>query len=266
MNKRFATEAQRLSFECDGFLLVEDALEGEQLSRIRAAAQRAEALWSANSSRPGLRKENLLQVQAVMEYEDELAALLWHPKIFPMVWNLLGDDVAMIEHDLSITPPNTRTHALWHHGVGQRGVFHPLSTLMIRVFYLLSDVGPDGGGTLLIPGSHKFPTDYVYPAVDDPGQMPGSVQMCGKAGSAYLFHGRIYHAAAHNSSETPRRVLAFTYGHSWMHTWKGHEPSEALKAKADTTVKQQLLHLRDPYCSGLSLKDWLEHCEHEKSR
>jgi ectoine hydroxylase-related dioxygenase (phytanoyl-CoA dioxygenase family) len=37
--------------------------------------------------------------------------------------------------------------------------------------------------------------------------------MTGKAGIAYMFNGRIYHAAVNNESEHARRVLIYNYGH-----------------------------------------------------
>jgi hypothetical protein len=37
--------------------------------------------------------------------------------------------------------------------------------------------------------------DFRFPEVEDPKAMPGAVQMSGRAGTAYLFNGRVYHAA-----------------------------------------------------------------------
>ncbi|HZO90893.1 MAG TPA: phytanoyl-CoA dioxygenase family protein [Chthonomonadaceae bacterium] len=122
----------------------------------------------------------------------------------------------MIDNDYYISPPQTSSHALWHHDVGQAGVYHPRSTLMVKVFYLLSDVPPDGGGTALLPGSHRYPLDFRYPRVENPDEMPGHVRMSHPAGTAYLFNRRIYHAALNNRTNETRRVLIYNYGHFWM--------------------------------------------------
>jgi ectoine hydroxylase-related dioxygenase (phytanoyl-CoA dioxygenase family) len=121
---------------------------------------------------------------------------------------------------------------------------------MVKVFYLLSDVNADSGGTAMIPGSHRFPADIPLPT-GDPGATPGAVQMTGKAGDAYLFNGRVYHAAVNNNSDVPRRVLIYNYGHFWMKQWSGYEPSEALKAKATTPIARQLLGIGDAYGTTL---------------
>src|SRR5687767_11386142 len=112
------TEEQRLFYEANGFLILPNALSPEELATVRAAADRAEALWRAENARPGMRNPNLEQIQAPIEYDPALLALLAHPKVFPIVWEILGDDVSMIDNDLFLSPPRTQSHAAWHHDVG----------------------------------------------------------------------------------------------------------------------------------------------------
>jgi hypothetical protein len=129
------TVAQRVSYETNGFLVIPNALTPEELAATREAADRAEALWRAEPHRLGIRSEVLDQVQAPIEYDPQLLSLLWHPSVFPLVRDAVGEDVMMIDNDYFITPPNTpRTHAGWHHDVGMRGVYHPKSTMMVKVF------------------------------------------------------------------------------------------------------------------------------------
>ena len=154
-------------------------------------------------------------------------ALLEHPVVFPVVRELLGDDVSMIDNDYFITPPRTKTHAHWHHDVGLAGVYHPRWIMMVKVFYLLTDVKSGAGGTAVVPGSHRYPMEFRLPAVEDPAAMPGHAEMAHPAGTAWLFNGRTYHAALHNASDDARRVLIYNYGHFWMRIWPGYEPSEA---------------------------------------
>jgi len=250
------TEEQKIAYETNGFLTIPGALSAEELSEVRDGAAKAEAIWRADASLPGTRSATLEQVQAPIEYDNRLLALLWHPKVFPVVRELLGDDVSMIDNDYFITPPHTpSTHAGWHHDVGLGGIYHPLSTVMVKVFFLLSDVNANSGGTAMIPGSYRFPQNYKFPEVNDPRQMPGAIQMTGKAGDAYLFNGRTYHAAVNNESDNPRRVLIYNYGHFWMKIWQGYEPSERLITEAKASgdpVRMQLLGIGDAYGQRLT--------------
>lgn len=253
------TDQQRLFFETNGYLVIPGALSPEELARVREAAGRAERLWRSDPSRLGLRKPNLEQVQAPIEYDDRFLDLMEHPKVFPLVREILGDDVSMIDNDYFISPPHTRTHANWHHDVAMPGVDHPRSVLMVKVFWLLTDVAPDGGATAVLPGSHRFPPGFEIPRPENPADMPNHVRMAHPAGTAWLFNGRIYHAALDNDSDQPRRVLIYNYGHFWMKVWDGYAPSERLLREAKTPWRKQLLGIGDAYGQRLTEADGEEY-------
>ena len=245
------TDEQRLFYEANGYLVIPNALSAARLERVREAADRAEAAWQADLSRPGARNENLRQIQAPIEYDEQLLDLLDYPGTFPLIREILGNDISMIDNDYFISPPHTRTHAHWHHDVGMPGVYHPRSAIMVKLFFLLEDVTEDGGCTLFLPGSHRFPLDFALPTVDEPTDMPGHAKMAFPAGTAYFFNGRCYHAATANRSDRARRVLIFNYGHHWMRIWPGYEPSEAIKSTASTAVRRQLLGMGPAYQTSL---------------
>lgn len=253
------TDEQRLFFETNGYLVLPGALGPEELARVRAAADRAEATWRADPARPGLRKPNLEQVQAPIEYDDLFLDLMEHPRVFPLVREILGDDVAMIDNDYYLSPPRSATHAPWHRDVGMRGVYHPRSVLMVKVFWLLNDVAPDGGATAVLPGSHRFPDGFQVPRPENPAAMPNHVRMAFPAGTAWFFNGRLCHAALDNESDTPRRVLIYNYGHFWMKVWPGYEPSPRRLREAATPWRRQLLGIGDAYGQHLTEADWMEY-------
>jgi ectoine hydroxylase-related dioxygenase (phytanoyl-CoA dioxygenase family) len=248
---RAMTDEQRLFFEANGYLVIPNALSPDELAQARAAADRAEAAWRADPSRLGLRKPNLEQVQAPIEYDDFFLDLMEHPKVFPIVREILGEDVSMIDNDYFLSPPHTESHALWHHDVGMSRIYHPYSVLMVKVFWLLTDVAPNGGATAVVPGSHRFPPGYEFPKPENPGDMPGHVRMAFPAGTAWLFNGRTYHAALHNETDVARRLVIYNYGHFWMKVWQGYEPSERLLREASTPVRRQLLGMGDAYGQSL---------------
>jgi len=245
------TDAQRLSFEANGYLVIPNALDPTQLADIRDAANRAETIWRADTTRPGVRRANFQQVQAPIEYDYRLFDLLEHPTTFPIIREVVGADVSMIDNDYFISPPHTNSHTNWHHDVGMPGVYHARSVMMVKLFFLLEDVAEDGGCTLLLPGTHRFPANFDLPQVEDPIDMPSHVKMAYPAGTAYLFNGRCYHAATDNRTDTARRVLIYNYGHHWMKIWPGYEPSEELKRLAESDIRRQLLGMGPAYSTSL---------------
>lgn len=245
------TDAQRLFFETNGYLVIPNALSSEELTQVRAAADKAETIWRNDPMRPGSRNVNLNQIQAPIEYHDLLFDLLEHPATFPLIREVLGNDIAMIDNDYFISPPHTASHTNWHHDVGMPGIYHPRSVMMVKLFFLLDDVAAEGGGTLFLPGSHRFPMDFALPQVENPIDMPRHVNMAFPAGTAYFFNGRCFHSATANNSDRARRVLIYNYGHHWMRVWPGYEPSEGLQAKATTAVRKQLLGMGPAYMTSL---------------
>jgi phytanoyl-CoA hydroxylase len=249
------SEEQRLFVESNGYLVVEGALSPDELEGLRSAADRAEAAWRADTSLPGWRRENIEQVQSIIEYGGEFIELAAHAKIFPIVRDMLGDDVTLLFSDYFITPPRTPSQIHWHRDARILGPYHPRSRMFAKAFVLLSDVSPDGGGTAVIPGTHKYDDDWTFPEVENPIEMPGHVRMAFPAGTIWFMHGRTYHAALSNDSDATRRVLIYSYGHLWMKPWQGYEPSAAVKAKANTAMLRQLMHVGDPYRYEYNLEE-----------
>jgi ectoine hydroxylase-related dioxygenase (phytanoyl-CoA dioxygenase family) len=240
------TLEQRYFFEANGYLVVPDALSVEELARVRAAADEAEARWRADPRLPGVRRDDLHQVIGIMEYDPVFVEMLQHRTIFPLVRELLGPDVMMLDNDYFITPPGALIQRGWHYDEGFPGIYSPRSRLMIKVFYVLQDVPFDGGGTVMLPGSHRFPFERPI-NTETPEDMPASVRMALPARAAYIMAGRTYHCVGNNHSDRFRRLLIYTYGHKWMRIWDGYLPSPWLAAQATTPMLAQLLGLTDPY-------------------
>jgi ectoine hydroxylase len=241
------TDEQRYFFEAQGYLVVRDALSPADLARVRAAADAAEARWRADAALPGVRRHDLEQVLGILEYDPVFCEMLENPRILPLVRDLLGPDVMMLDHDYFLTPPGTTVRHGWHYDESFPGVYHPLSRLLLKVFYVLQDIPPDGGATLILPGSHRFPPGLRPANPEVPEDLPAAVGMALPAGAAYLMSGRAHHSAGSNASASSRKLLIYTYGHKWMRIWDKYEPSAALAERAAAPMARQLLGLTDPY-------------------
>lgn len=243
-------------FEEEGYLVLPGALPAGRLAPVRRAADAAEALWRADPARPGVRRPDLEQVLGILEYDPLFLDLVEDPAVFPLVRRLVGPDVALLDHDYFLTPPGATIPWAWHHDFDLPGVHHPGSRLFVKVFWVLDDVDPDGGATLVLPRSHRVPGGMALPNVEVPEDLPGAVKMDLPAGSAYLINDRTYHSAGNNRTGRTRRLLIFTYGHKWMRMWDEYVPSPALAARAGTPGRRQLLGLADPYGPPVEASAW----------
>lgn len=86
--------------------------------------------------------------------------------------------------------------------------FAPGSTpypLIINVIYMITDFTPENGATLMAPGSHRQDTHGFY------SNPPACIPVCGRAGSAIVFDGRIWHGTGMNVTDQARIGLLATF-------------------------------------------------------
>jgi len=249
------TAEQRLFFETNGYLVIPDALSPAENAAALAALEAVEEAtregWRSDIA-AGRAKPEVHSIPGIIEHGDIFLDLMEHPNTFPVVRDIIGDDVQLSDNDGYIKPAHTETHAPWHSDIGGlRGVLHPLSTVMVKQFFFLTDGAEDGGPLAFLPGSHRLPGDYPMPFRERMGEIPGMVKMIVPAGTAVIFHCHLYHAAMHNDSDRPRKTLIYTFNHFWMKPWEGYEPSQRLKEAARTPVRRQLLGVGSPYLQSL---------------
>lgn len=242
------TDDERAAFDRDGYLTLRGVLRDDEVTTLRKAADRAEQRWLDDPNRIGSNQPYLRRVEPLIEYDDEFVDLLDHHAFFPLVLELLGSSVSMIDTSYFVTPPGHGwgDTSDWHIDEALTGPVGAPIPLMIKASIPLDQVrNLDDGPTAVIPGSHRRSYDENLASPDDPRDMPGKVPITMVPGDVLLFHGRVHHAAMPNVGDRTRRVLHYNYGHIWMKPWPGYVPSERLRAAASTPVRKQLLHMSD---------------------
>ena len=71
---------------------------------------------------------------------------------------------------------------------------------------MLDDFTPENGATHIMPRSHSMATKPTAPAFKD-----AATRATGSAGDILVFDSRLWHAAGHNQTTTPRRALTLTF-------------------------------------------------------
>jgi phytanoyl-CoA hydroxylase len=237
------TEEQYLNWERDGFLVLENFLSTDEIAKYNEGLDHVVQKWKnmgcPNSEHAKL--DNIEQVSAIIEYDDMFVDLLEHHRMMNTMRDLLGDSFVMIDNDGFLKHPGQKAHTSWHRDTGTDFYLdQKRMPFMVKVFYFLADVPYDGGCLAFLPGSHKLRNDQL-PHVSEPENMPGHVRMRVKAGTAVAFHGSVYHSALNNDSQVTRRSIIYNYAPMFLRAWPGYEPSDALKSRASTNLRQMLL-------------------------
>ena len=259
------TPAQRLHLNIYGYVLLEDVLTAAEVEQSKAALYRLKAepderLDELRVYRRAKGEHHVL-LGHLVEYDPALLAYAVHPELVPLVEEVVGGSVRLEESEAIINrrdPAATQEslasghglhfHDGTRHGWGtweEQGNFH---CLFVKTLAYLTDVGPDDGGTSVIPGSHKLswpPQESIAAALADRRLIH---QIEAKAGSVLLFPESLLHSTTPIRSDTERVILVAGYTPPMLREWPGNEISPEFVA----TLPE---HLR-PLISGSDSWHW----------
>ncbi len=223
------TKEQRDEFERNGFLIIPEALDEEEVAAYRAVMARLDKTIHKDVSghaTDGLRSPgDRLELRNCIAYDDALLALMVHPKTFPLVVELMGPHIALTTSHALIRPvsrPGTPKQAKqvgWHRDgpVPSTPTVHGgLPWLYTKIGYFLTDLRiPDAGALRVVPGSHR----YAGPApqaggsgeAEDSFDPYGTIEITCKPGTAVIFDNRLLHSVGPNYSSQRRENFYFGY-------------------------------------------------------
>lgn len=280
---------QREAFEADGFLRVPQALTADATAilrdtclRLRDADGRAPRPpsnddWRDQFDLPSDEwqaacDEARWQADNVVTREPTFLDLIDHPRILPLIAELLGDNIflmssrAMIRERVPMSRGEFERFPLdWHRDLGTSAVelAEPLPQLSVKIAYWLTALDAPGQGAMqVVPGSHRL---NGAPSINPhTGHPYGALEIHAEPGDALLFDQRLWHAAAPNITESPRICLFYAYGFRWLRP-DDYEtaPDELLRDLSaerrqllGAAVSQSGYYL--PTSADLPLRGWLE--------
>ncbi len=194
----------------DGFAVVPDVLE-----RTEAAAV-LERLWVAasESDRRGMPTyaEGLdpnpsnVRVWNLIDLDPVFAELIAHPVADAIVSGVLGAGYIISNFTANIARPGSGSMAV--HSDESLVVPPPWGAAhCMNIIWCLTDVRPDNGATLYLPGSHHFSSPEEVPE-DAVAKM---VPFEASAGSILAMEGRVWHTSGCNVTAAEDRALLFGF-------------------------------------------------------
>ncbi|MDA1088484.1 MAG: phytanoyl-CoA dioxygenase family protein [Verrucomicrobia bacterium] len=250
------TERDIYFFDLRGYLILEKALSCAEVRELNSGLDAIPPMtpgeWYGYIQSHTFSGANGINLQQIYEAGEPFEKLIDHPSWFEKVRHFVGGEGTFdCSHgplfiDENFASLRKREEGIFPHSGGWHAVKRcqfltrngKFQCGQINILIALTDIGPDDGATVVVPGSHK--SNFPHPDVDIPGRVYGETSSASvdgaqevhlKAGDALLFVDAICHGAVPKKSDGQRRIVVYRYGPSWGNFRHGYQPSPELLAR-----------------------------------
>ena len=249
--------AQRYHLEVYGYVVLENALSGDEVGRLKEALYRLfadlDALEDRGPNGPRVRGAFLGADKPchrfavnIWESDPAITAYATHPYMVSLAEELMGGEARIVEmnaHINSRDPDNTWEENLtgFHRGTDvpyaghtHDGLFH---CNFVKTLTNLTDLGPDDGGTAVIAGSHKIdaPANELIALAEEDRSLVH--QVVAPAGSTLLFCETLAHATGPIRCDRERIIIITGYGSTMFPYWDHGELSPGFRERIPEQLK-----------------------------
>jgi ectoine hydroxylase-related dioxygenase (phytanoyl-CoA dioxygenase family) len=260
------TPQQREDFQRDGFIVVRDVLNAEQIAHF------IEIVDSLAHEERGDDESQTVEIRNAIARHDGLLPLLDWQATFPLIAEIMGWNIQLTTSHVFVRPPtpkeNQQFKAIGWHCDGASPQFPVIAGQLPRMYakvgFFLTDLSqPDSGNLRVVPGSHLR---AAPPETDENGEPIGAIQVLTKPGDAVLFEQRTWHAVGPNYAPHARKNIYMGYCYRWLKAIDFVSQSPELIARANPIQKQLLGSVSDPisyylpgrYPEDVPLKELIE--------
>lgn len=203
-------------FRSQGYSYLEDAIPSDEVGAVRDSVERDVLAHSLLPPPSGY-------VPGFLRFNRALAPYVASKPVLSFVESLLGPHVRISMFTGTVNAPGIPRgdlHSDWpYNQAGEARIPAPYPDCLMHIvtIWMLSDFTEMGGGTIVVPGSHRQPD---HPRKDGPiaplNPYPGEKQIVGRAGSLVAFDARLWHAVAENRTGRPRVAAIVRYAPWWL--------------------------------------------------
>lgn len=252
------TAKQQFLMDTYGYVVIPNIVEPELIVRVRQAMDRMDQalnLWTPDlpvtkgQPRKVEAKAHFSKFASCITYDSSFLEMAMHPGVISCVEDIVGGPVRYEEQESSINSrdPEQADHydqkkLGWHRGISPDfSVFQGAGRshfLWVKAIVFLTDIGPQDGGTSVIPGTHRQGSVQELVPELEPWMVH---QATGKAGSVLLFSEALIHAVTPILSDTTRYIMISGYVPRFMREYEWTD--EASEAYLQTLNEQQRIFM-----------------------
>jgi ectoine hydroxylase-related dioxygenase (phytanoyl-CoA dioxygenase family) len=199
-----AVEEHVKRIEADGYTIIEDAIDLDELDALAARLLDLEAFFDVQPASNGFEGTRTLRIYNLLAYGPRFEAIPVHPNVLPVVEGVL-DPGCLISSLSSITIQPSESAQPIHADDQLIPLAKPHVPTVCNTMWALTDFTEANGATRIIPGSHRADhSPDLFTAYDSiPAEM--------RRGSVLVWHGSLWHGGGANSTDAPRVGIAMNY-------------------------------------------------------
>jgi ectoine hydroxylase-related dioxygenase (phytanoyl-CoA dioxygenase family) len=188
-----------------GYAVIEGAISEGDLDAVRAAlAPHLDGGLFGRNDFEGFKTQRVYALPAKSRSFDRL---IEHDDVLAVAEDVLGAGF-LLTAGLAINLGPEETAQALHFDEAFYGLPRPRDPISLSALWAITDFTGDNGGTLMLPGSHRWGNDGPpSDAAPIPLEMP--------AGAVALYPGTLWHAGGANVTDAYRLGISIQYCRSW---------------------------------------------------
>ncbi|KAK1061774.1 hypothetical protein LTR74_010791 [Friedmanniomyces endolithicus] len=216
MDRHF-TEAEKMSFDEEGYLIIRDLLHSRETSELQQWAQEIhDAPVNANSTLMPYEETDahgrhiLCRTENFANSHAELNSLLRGEKLLSVLRDLSGEDMLLFKEKINYKLAGAGGYAAH---IDSSAYTHVKKIKHLAVNIAVDRMTPSNGGLEIVKGSHKMHVPIAADNCIEPAWIASQawipVELA--AGDALIFGSSLAHRSAANTSRQDRKALYATY-------------------------------------------------------
>ena len=243
------TSRLKSQIERDGFCVIDGVIPIGELDLIRneiiAAVERNSRYSEAEKAKTQSRGHRIgtpgvASMKQIINEVQSFAPYLADAQLLALVESFFGAWARISCTDCVINQPGNERgywHADWPYNETNASHIpapYPDAVLHLSSIFMITAFTPESGGTLVVPGSHRWPCNPAAGTmreIDYEAPYPTERHVEGAAGSVLVYDSRLWHAVAPNKSAEGRIGLIVRYAPWWLNlnpTLIGREEHQAM--------------------------------------
>ena len=193
----------------DGFTVLERLIEPPVVASLVESLDRLERDKGFGYAKTSFEGYRTIRINNLLTHDQNFWQVPLQPVVLALAERILDRELLLHSFCSLILGPGQPAQPL-HEDTQLIPLPRPHTPIVVNAIWALTDFTEENGGTLIVPGSHRYDSAPEYGKTYDarPATMP--------AGSVMLFDSALWHGAGENRSDARRYAFSCSYCSGWM--------------------------------------------------